>query len=377
MWPIVEAPRRQVKEALALPKRGGGFTIPPMQDLKLSDFDYALPPDHIAQEPARPRDASRLLVLDRRLSDLSHHRFLELPDLLAPGDLLVLNDTRVIPAAFTARRASGARVEGIFLRAVDGGLWEVLLMGRGRLRVGETLALVDAAGTPRCPMELMGRGEGGTWHVRPPASADPVAILREVGRTPLPPYIRRARGAADSDDYQTLYARRDGAVAAPTAGLHFTSRVMDRLAARGVESVALTLHVGLGTFQPIRSESLDDHRMHEEYAEIPPESADRINRARAAGRRIVAVGTTTVRALESAAGDEGVRPIRGWTRLFIRPPYRFRAVDAMITNFHLPRTTLLVLVAAFAGRERILAAYAEAIREGYRFYSYGDAMLII
>jgi len=348
----------------------------------LSDFDYALPPDRIAQEPARPRDASRLLVLDRASGAVAHHRFHELPDLLAPGDLMVVNDTRVIPAAFTAARATGARIEGCFLRADEAGRWEVLLAGRGRLRAGETLTLLDDAGAARAPVELLERGEGGTWFVRPPEGTQALALLAAVGRAPLPPYIRRdgardLRAPADRRDYQTVYARRDGAVAAPTAGLHFTPRVLARLAARGIERAAVTLHVGLATFQPVRCERLADHVMHEEYVEVPAESAERVNRARAEGRRIVAVGTTTVRALESAAGEGGVRAGGWWTRLFIRPPYWFRAVDALVTNFHLPRTTLLVLVSAFAGRERVLAAYAEAIRAGYRFYSYGDAMLTV
>jgi S-adenosylmethionine:tRNA ribosyltransferase-isomerase len=398
-------------------------------DLTISDFDYDLPPDRIAQQPARPRDASRLLVLDRASGATSHRTFRDLPDLLVPGDLLVVNDTRVIPAAFTATRATGSRIEGCFLRAIDAGLWEVLLAGRGRLKVGERLSLVDAAGCPRHEVELVGRGEGGTWTVRPPAGTDALAILALVGRPPLPPYIHREdAGGSDADrgDYQTIYAARDGAVAAPTAGLHFTPEVLARLAGRGIERVTLTLHVGLGTFQPVRVERLADHRMHAEYVEVSAESAERINLARAAGRRIVAVGTTTVRALESAAlgavpfsgqgavpfsgqgavpfsgfsekgtaplssgkGDSPhfakarngysplVRPMSGWTSIFIRPPYEFRAVDALLTNFHLPRTTLLVLVSALAGRERVLAAYAEAVRAGYRFYSYGDAMLIV
>jgi len=369
-------------------------------DLLLSQFDYALPADRIAQEPARPRDASRLMVLDRESGAIAHRRFYELPDLLDSRDLVVLNDTRVIPAAFTARRATGARIEGIFLRVLDGGLWEVLLAGRRRLKRGETLSLVHPreAGALRggqsCPprvsargmapveFELAARGEGGVWHVRPQPAADPMELLERVGRPPLPPYIRRRaegddRAAADREDYQTIYARREGAVAAPTAGLHFTPRVLDGLDARGIDRVFLTLHVALGTFQPVRAERLADHRMHEEYAQVLPEAAGRINRARAEGRRVVAVGTTTVRALESAAGPGGVRAGGAWTRLFIRPPYRFRVAGAMLTNFHLPRTTLLVMVSAFAGRERILAAYQEAIRAGYRFYSYGDAMLIV
>ncbi|MCX5684651.1 MAG: tRNA preQ1(34) S-adenosylmethionine ribosyltransferase-isomerase QueA [Planctomycetota bacterium] len=350
--------------------------------MKISDFDFDLPPGQIAQSPARPRDSSRLMRLDRATGAVTHHRFSDLPDLLRPDDLLVVNDTRVIPAAFTARRASGARIEGIFLRVLPDGLWEVLLQGRGRLREGQAVALVDAAGQEQASLALVGRGEGGSWYVRPPEGTDAVHLLEKVGRPPLPPYIRRkgeaaALAASDREDYQTVYACRNGAVAAPTAGLHFTPRVLERLAARGVERVAVTLHVGVGTFQPVRVERLADHRMHEEFADISPEAAAAINRARAGGRRIVAVGTTTVRALESAAGEGGVQAGGRWTGIFIRPPHEFRAVDALVTNFHLPRSTLLVLVSAFAGRDRILAAYAEAVREGYRFFSYGDAMLIV
>jgi len=352
----------------------------PQTDASLSDFDYQLPTDRIAQEPARPRDASRLLVLDRGTGAVAHRRFGELPDLLAPGDLVVLNEARVIPAAFTARRASGARIEGCFLRALEGGEWEVLL--KGRVRPRETLGLVDAAGDVRAEVELTERGGGGVWRVRPRGDVEALALLEAIGRPPLPPYIRRSgpddpRLLLDRADYQTVYARRDGAVAAPTAGLHFTLTVLARLAERGIESARVTLDVGLGTFQPIRVLRLAEHRMHEEHFEISAESAAAINRARAEGRRVVAVGTTTVRALESAAEGGGVRAAREWTRLFIYPPYEFRVVDALVTNFHLPRTTLLALVCAFAGREHILPAYAEAIRAGYRFYSYGDAMLIL
>jgi len=357
----------------------------PRDEPVLSDFDYRLPPDRIAQEPARPRDASRLLVLDRASGETAHRRFRDLPDLLRPTDLLVLNDTRVIPAAFTARRSSGGRIEGCFLRRIDDHLWEVLLAGRGRIREGESLDVLDAEGQAAAGITLVERGEAGVWHVRPPQGADPVALLAAVGRPPLPPYIRRSgagdpRMAADFADYQTVYARRDGAVAAPTAGLHFTRRVLDRLDARGIERVTVTLHVGLGTFQPVRAERVADHRMHEEFLEVSAEAAGCISGARAAGRRVVAVGTTTVRVLESLAeGDPPgrVRAAREWTRLFIYPPHEFRITDAMLTNFHLPRTTLLMMVSAFAGRRRVLAAYAEAVREGYRFYSYGDAMLIV
>ncbi len=361
-------------------------------DLRLSDFDYTLPPEAIAQEPARPRDASRLLVLDRRTGATAHHRFRDLPRLLRPGDLLVLNDTRVVPARFTARRATGGRIEGCFLRALADGRWEVLLAGRGRLRPGETLRVVDRRDRTRARFHLEERDEGGLWRVRPAGpreessgaagAPDPLRLLSAVGRPPLPPYIRRRPGdprtARDRRAYQTVYARRAGAVAAPTAGLHFTPRVFRALEARGIRRATVTLHVGLGTFQPVRTERPAEHRMHEEWFEVSEAAAAAVNRARAEGRRVVAVGTTTVRTLETVARPDGtVVPARGTTDLFIYPPYRFRVVDAMITNFHLPRTTLLMMVSAFAGRERVLAAYREAVRLGYRFYSYGDAMLIV
>jgi len=350
-------------------------------DLRVTDFDFELPPDRIAQAPARPRDASRLLVLDRATGATAHHRFRDLPDLLRPDDLLVLNDTRVVPAQLTARRRTGGRIEGCFLRALDGERWEVLLASSGRLREGETLDLVDADEVPRAEVVLDSRGEGGVWTVRPPVDVDALAVLEAVGRPPLPPYIHRdrrdPRTAADRTDYQTIYARADGAVAAPTAGLHFTDDVLAALDARGIERATVTLHVGLGTFQPVRADRVVDHRMHEEWLEVPARAAEAVNRARAAGRRVVAVGTTTVRALESSADAAGtVRPGRRATRLFIYPPYAFRVVGAMVTNFHLPRSTLLMMVSAFAGRERMLAAYREAVAQGYRFYSYGDAMLI-
>ena len=349
--------------------------------LRVADFDYALPPEAIAQEPARPRDTSRLMALERATGAVAHHRFHELPDLLRPDDLLVLNDTRVIPAQFTARRQTGSRIEGCFLRVLEAGRWEVLLSGRGRIREGETLHIVDAADVSRAAIRLEGRGERGVWTVRPGEAMDAVALLESVGRPPLPPYIRRLRGdartACDRTDYQTVYARRAGAVAAPTAGLHFTDRVLAGLDARGIERVTVTLHVGLGTFQPVHADRPADHEMHEEMLEVSETAAEAMNRAAREGRRIVAVGTTTVRTLESVAAPDGtVRSGREGTRLFIYPPHAFRVVGAMVTNFHLPRTTLLMMVSAFAGREHVLAAYREAVRQGYRFYSYGDAMLI-
>ena len=356
--------------------------------LRTSDFDYALDPELIAQQPLRRRDRSRLMALHRRTGRCDHHVFAELASLLRPGDLLVLNDTRVVPARFFCRRATGGRVEGLFLREPEAGRWEVLLRNAGRCRPEESLALAGAEGAELQLLE--DRGEG-NWllAVRPPRPA--ADVLAEAGRTPLPPYIRRpgdperppATEPIDRDRYQTIYAAHNGAVAAPTAGLHFTEEVLSGLAARGIETCRLTLHVGLGTFAPVKADTLADHPMHGEWYELPGGSATALNDARQAGRRIVAVGTTSVRVLETVADEAGrFRAADGWTRLFLHPPAEFRAVDALITNFHLPRSTLLMLVAAFCspgrtdGVQTILAAYAEAVRRRYRFYSYGDAMLI-
>ncbi len=356
--------------------------------VSLADFDYDLPPERIAQAPADRRDRSRLLVLDRAGGQVADRIFSQLPDLLREGDLLVVNDTRVVPARFFCRRASGGRIEGLFLREADEGLWEVLLRNAGRCKPGERLELAridDAA------IELReNRGEG-NWLVAPDPPAPAGEILAEAGQTPLPPYIRREAGADappadESEDrrrYQTVFAARDGAVAAPTAGLHFTDDVLAALEARGVARTAVTLHVGLGTFAPVKTHDLTRHEMHSEWYELPPAAAEAVNAARAAGRRVVAVGTTAVRVLETVAAPDGrLRPARGWTDLFLYPPAEFRAVDALLTNFHLPRSTLLMLVAAFCSPGRtggiatVLAAYRHAVAAGYRFYSYGDAMLI-
>ena len=356
--------------------------------LTASDFDYPLDPASIAQQPLARRDQSKLMVLDRRGGGLKHRIFADLPQLLRPQDVLVVNDTRVIPAKFFCRRRSGGKIEGLFLRESGVGRWEVLLKNAGRCRPGEK---VDLTGAEAVQLELIeNRGEG-NWlvDVNPPEPAE--EILAEVGRTPLPPYIRRpsepqqipGNEPADRRRYQTVYAQRGGAVAAPTAGLHFTGQVLENLAARGVEMVRATLHVGLGTFAPVKVEDPAAHRMHREWYELSAAAAGALNNARAAGRRIVAVGTTSVRVLESAADPHGrFEPAGGWTDIFIYPPAEFRAVDALITNFHLPRSTLLMLVAAFCspggteGVKTILDAYAEASATGYRFYSYGDAMLI-
>jgi S-adenosylmethionine:tRNA ribosyltransferase-isomerase len=342
--------------------------------LPVARFDYDLPPELIAQHPVEPRDASRLLVLARGDGSIQDRTFRDLPELLAPGDLLVVNDTRVLPARLIARRASGGRIELLLLEREPDATWRALARPARRIRSGERLRLVDAHGIVTDEwVDVIGRVAAEIL-VRFP---DEAGIVRH-GRTPLPPYIQADDN--DPDRYQTIYARHTGSAAAPTAGLHFTPELIERCHARGIDLATLTLHVGLDTFQPIRTEDALRHRMHSERYHVPAEAACRIAAARREGRRVVAVGTTSVRTLEATAErllDETSEDIRGSTQLYITPGYRFRVVDAMVTNFHLPRTTLLLLVSAFAGEERIRAAYQHAIRERYRFYSFGDAMLIV
>lgn len=352
-----------------------------MSEFSVSELDYDLPEHLIAQQPTPERGDSRLLVVERRSGRLSDRVFSEIPTLLNPGDVLVLNDTRVVPAKIHARRRTGASIEGLFLRQIAVGQWEVLLRGRGRLRPGESL--IVAGSDPVITLQLEESLGGGKWRVAVTPPEDAEGLLTRVGRTPLPPYIRRRgrsdpREPADRLRYQTVFARRPGAVAAPTAGLHFTDELLDAIRAKGVACAWLTLHVGLGTFAPIQTDRLHQHRMHEEWCELDEPAAVTINEARRFGGRIVAVGTTSVRALESRAGADGrVEPGSGWTSVFCYPPYRFRAVDALLTNFHLPRSTLLALVMAFAGVELTRRAYRHTIEAEYRFYSYGDAMLIL
>lgn len=350
--------------------------------LKTADFDYHLPEGLIAQAPAEPRDQSRLMVLDRRRARHSHRVFTDLPAVLREGDLLVVNDTGVIPARFECRRASGGRIEGLFIRELSAGRWEVMLGSASRCKEGEVLAFPDDADAQ---MTLMTRAGDGLWRVEV-SGGSAMELLGKVGRTPLPPYIRRSAAMADAQDrraYQTIYASRPGAVAAPTAGLHFSEGVMDSLRARGVELVSVTLHVGLGTFAPVKVDDVKAHRMHAEWYELPPAAAEAVARAKCDRRRVVAVGTTSVRVLETVAAAGAWAAGEGWTDLFVYPPARFRMVDALLTNFHLPRSTLLMLVAAFCcpgktdGVRFILDAYAEAVKMKYRFYSYGDAMLIL
>jgi S-adenosylmethionine:tRNA ribosyltransferase-isomerase len=343
--------------------------------MRLEDFDYELPPERIAQRPIEPRDASRLLVLPRAGGPLRHAAFRDLPALLAPGDLLVLNDTKVIPARLGGVRATGGKIECLLVRDRGGGRWEALLRAGGRLREGERLSLAGG----RLEARLVAKREDGSWALElTPPEAVPAA-LAEAGEMPLPPYIARggeadpALRALDRDRYQTVFAREPGAVAAPTAGLHFTAEVFRALEARGVARAFITLHVGPGTFRPIQVEDPREHVMHAEPFAIPEETARAIAAARARGGRVIACGTTAARTLETFART-GER--RGETALYIFPGFEWRLVDGLVTNFHLPRSTLLLLVAALAGRERVLAAYREAIERGYRFYSYGDAMLI-
>ena len=336
--------------------------------MDVADFDYSLPPALIAQHPAAERSASRLLVLDGASSDLVDARFRDLPRFLRPIDLLVLNDTRVIPARLYGRKVSGGRVE-IMIERITGANTALAHLRANRTPAPGAVLLVEGGGELRAT----GRRES-LFELR---SREPLTeILARCGRMPLPPYIGRADRPEDRARYQTVYARQPGAVAAPTAGLHFDAGLFSALEAMGVRCCFLTLHVGAGTFQPVRTTRLQEHQMHAEWLSVGEAVVREIEAARARGGRGVAVGTTSVRALETLASRGGLAPYEGETRLFIYPGYRFRVVDAMVTNFHLPRSTLLMLVSAFAGRENVLAAYRHAVAQGYRFYSYGDAMFI-
>ncbi len=341
-----------------------------------TDFlDYDLPPDLIAQEPAAERDRSRLMVVRRDRGTIAHHVFADLPELLAPNDLLILNDTRVIPARLMGRRArTGGKWEGLFLHETPEGLWELMSQTRGRLAEGETI-VVEPGGLR---LTLVSKTPERRWLARPQESGSAFDLLRRHGQIPLPPYVRKGRAASeDAERYQTVYARQPGAVAAPTAGLHFTPRLFERLDARGVGRAFVTLHVGEGTFAPIKVDDITQHQMHREWGEMGANAAAQVTACRQRGARIVAIGTTSVRVLETVGATGSPRPWGGETQLFIYPPYQFRLVDALVTNFHLPRTSLLCLVSAFAGAELIRRAYETAVAQRYRFYSYGDAMLIL
>jgi S-adenosylmethionine:tRNA ribosyltransferase-isomerase len=342
--------------------------------LDTSAFDFHLPDGLIAQHAVEPRDRSRLMVVRRGPGTWEHRVFSDLPDLLEAGDLLVRNNTRVIPARLVGRREStGGRWEGLYLRTLPDGSWEVLAKTRGRPEIGERVVVGSGLA-----LTLGARLGEGRWAVRPVSAVDAGRLLETHGQVPLPPYIRKGIEAeGDRSRYQTVYAEVPGSVAAPTAGLHFTPEVFARLERRGIGRVDLTLHVGIGTFRPIEADRIEDHVLHAEHAELTPEVAETLNRRRLEGGRIVAVGTTSARVLEASAGSGRFEPFSGETALYLRPGHAFRGVDALLTNFHLPRSSLLVLVSALAGVDLIRSAYEEAVRREYRFYSYGDAMLIL
>ena len=378
----------------------------------LADYDYFLPPELVAQHPLRERDASRLLVLNRANGALQHASFRDLLQYLDPNDLLVLNDTRVFPARLHGAKASGGKIElllhhlpeaeeeefggggqgpvaqasgGAGLRArqplrqssgllVQANSARTRATYRGRLRPGQELVFGERLRGEVISLPQPGVAEVRFWSLN---GSDPCSLVMELGEVPLPPYIHRAPEDQDQERYQTVYASRAGAIAAPTAGLHFTAAILEDMARRGIETVSLTLHVGPGTFMPVREEDYTKHRMAPEYFELSETAAGRLNQARAQARRLVAVGTTSVRVLESCAGPQGFTPQSGWCDLFVFPGYHFQAVDRLLTNFHLPKSTLLLLVSAFAGRDLIRKAYEEAVKEKYRFYSYGDCMLIL
>lgn len=338
--------------------------------MKLSDFSFDLPDELVAQYPLPNRVDSRLLCLDGDTGDLRDRLFKDLPTLLQPGDLLVFNDTRVVPARLFGHKASGGKVEVLIERLEDAHVALAHVRASKSPTPGSVLLVGDGA-------ELQVLGRDGDLFRLASSGEGFVALMQHHGHMPLPPYIERSDETLDSDRYQTVYARREGAVAAPTAGLHFDQALLERLAGLGVDQTHVTLHVGAGTFQPVRVDNLDEHIMHSEYLEVSPRVCEQVAETRARGGRVIAVGTTSVRSLETAAAQEGgLAPYQGDTRLFIRPGYRFRVVDALITNFHLPESTLLMLVSAFSGYERMMEAYRHAVQERYRFFSYGDAMFL-
>lgn len=342
------------------------------RDLKVEAYDYVLPEELIAQQPVEPRDSSRLLVLNSRTGFIEHRIFRDIVEYLVPGDVLVVNNSRVLPARlFGVREGTGGKAEFLLLRQLKPDIWEVLVKPGRRLRPGTSVSF----GEGRLRADIIDITPAGGRIVEFSYTGVFDEIIDELGQMPLPPYIKQQLD--DPERYQTVYSRVKGSAAAPTAGLHFTKQLLETIQAKGVYIADITLHVGLGTFRPVKVENIEDHRMHSEYFTVSPETADLINQARDSGRRVIAVGTTSTRALESLSVIDGkIQPGSGWTDIFIYPGYRFKVIDALITNFHLPKSTLLMLVSALAGRERILAAYREAVRQRYRFYSFGDAMFI-
>jgi S-adenosylmethionine:tRNA ribosyltransferase-isomerase len=345
--------------------------------MRVSEFDYDLPTGLIAQHPLSERDASRMLIVDRATQSWRDSTFASLPDCLRANDVLVLNNTRVFPARLLGERSpSGGAVELLLLREIEPNVWSALTRPARRLRTGTQITF----GEGKLRAEVIEALADGVRVIRFESEKPLNAVIDEIGQTPLPPYIKREteQSSTDGERYQTVYAKERGAIAAPTAGLHFTPRVLQEIEARGARLAEITLHVGYGTFEPVRAGVISDHRVAPEWFSVSDEAAQLLNRARAAGGRIIAVGTTTARALESSARDDGqIEPRSGFADLTIVPGYRFRAVDAQLTNFHLPRSSLLMLVSAFAGRDSVIAAYEHAVRQRYRFYSFGDCMLIL
>jgi S-adenosylmethionine:tRNA ribosyltransferase-isomerase len=344
------------------------------------ELNYDLPSELIAQQPAENRSESRLLVLDRNSGSITDNTFSDIGRYLRRGDCLVLNDTKVLAARFYARRSSGGKLEGLFLSQQDKGLWDVMLKGAGKVKLKEKIWLKSETGEDYCYAEVIDKTDEGKCVLKIEQESSTEGILDRIGFAPVPPYIKRDSGliqaGRDKERYQTVYAKNPGAVAAPTAGLHWTKELLGKLEKDGIKATYITLHVGVGTFKPVTAQTLEEHRIHAEWFSIDEKNAAIINETKKAGGRIVAVGTTSVRVLETAGANGQLRAVNGTTQLFILPGFRFAMVDAMITNFHLPRSTLLALVASFAGLETIMSAYKHAIEKRYRFYSYGDAMLI-
>ncbi|MBW8035880.1 MAG: tRNA preQ1(34) S-adenosylmethionine ribosyltransferase-isomerase QueA [Planctomycetes bacterium] len=349
--------------------------------MKTSSLNYNLPSELIAQKPAHLRTLSRLLVMDRSKNTLHDRNFPDIIEYLDPGDCLVLNDTKVIPARFFARKTTGAKLEGLFIAAHESGTWQVMLKNARKIKKEDHLIITDRQGNDFCRARAIDRTPTGQWLIEPESNDTPEQILEKIGFAPLPPYIKRSpdkqTDQSDLTRYQTVYARQTGAIAAPTAGLHFTDQLLEKIKQKGAQLAYVTLHVGAGTFKPVTADNLADHDIHSETYSLDEKNARIINDAIAKNKRIIAVGTTTVRTLETIAKQRNLTPQTGDTKLFISPPYDFKVVDAIITNFHLPKSTLLALIAAFAGLEEVQNAYKHAIQKKYRFYSYGDAMLII
>ncbi len=345
----------------------------------IDQYDYHLPSDLIAQQPLEKRADARLLVVNRKTDEILHQHIRDLPEFLSAGDCLVLNNTKVVPARLMGRRVNtGGRWQGLFVETDASGNWLVLAKTRGKIQPGEKVVLENREAREDTELELLANLGGGQWAVKPLTEESPFGVLQRVGRVPLPHYIRGGEMMPeDWQDYQTVFAETPGAVAAPTAGLHFTHELLNKMSGQGVDRQFVTLHVGMGTFRPIGVENIDEHEMHFEYGEIGQETVDRLAEVKANGGRVVSVGTTATRVLETAAAEGTLQPWSGKTNLFIKPPYQFKAVDVLLTNFHLPKSTLLILVRTFGGDELIRRAYREAIKEEYRFYSYGDAMLIL